>query len=500
MERPKKWNLEADVVILGYGAAGAAAAISAYDAGAGEILVLEKQAPHEPFGLPLSSSYMSGGAFICPNDSENAKRYLNTLYQVSEGLSWTDPEIIEAWTRYALENKDWVERMGIRTKLMRHGGEHKLDGWESIDVYGVIGMGPALVRVLDQQVRARRVSIRYETAAKRLIADENGEVIGVEAVCTKGGAENTVFIRAHRAVILATGGFGFHEEMKLQYLRVCPAYFTGTDAATGDGIRMAQELGAELWHMNCCSARIVIKIPPVAQGMTVMFGGQNTFSIAGPTAHAGYVMVDRDGKRFTNENYKSHSLYYELTGFDSQRVMFPRVPSYWVFDQARIEDGPLVTNKVGAAGAAMLYSWSKDNQKELENGWIKTGNTLPELADKLGLDPAALEATVSAYNKSCELGSDAEFHRPPQTLLPLCKPPFYAIEVWPGGPNTQGGPRRNRRAQVMRTDGTPIPRLFSAGELGSIYGMLYPASGGNIAECIAFGRIAGENASRYPSL
>jgi len=74
------------------------------------------------------------------------------------------------------------------------------------------------------------------------------------------------------------------------------------------------------------------------------------------------------------------------------------------------------------------------------------------------------------------------------------------VALWPGGPNTQGGPRRNSKAQVLRADGFPIPRLYSAGELGSIYGMLYPGSGGNLAECIAFGRIAGENASEFHPL
>lgn len=79
-------------------------------------------------------------------------------------------------------------------------------------------------------------------------------------------------------------------------------------------------------------------------------------------------------------------------------------------------------------------------------------------------------------------------------MVPVTTGPFYAVPLYPGGPNTQGGPRRNAKAQVLRPDGTPIPRLYSAGELGSIYGVQYPG-GGNVGECFAFGQIAGKNAA-----
>ena len=125
---------------------------------------------------------------------------------------------------------------------------------------------------------------------------------------------------------------------------------------------------------------------------------------------------------------------------------------------------------------------------------------MQELAGRIGVDSATLVDTIKKYNQACREGRDADYGRSPATLAPLETPPYYAMPLWPGGPNTQGGPRRNGRAQVLRADGTAIPGLYSAGELGSIYGMLYPAGGGNIAECIAFGRIAGEQASEHPPL
>ena len=110
------------------------------------------------------------------------------------------------------------------------------------------------------------------------------------------------------------------------------------------------------------------------------------------------------------------------------------------------------------------------------------------------MNSSVLHESIQRYNRFCQKGDDVDFHRPPWSLTPIENPPYYAVKLWPGGPNTQGGPRRNGKAQVVRPDNTPVPRLYSAGELGSVWGMLYQG-GGNIAECIAFGRIAGNNAA-----
>jgi succinate dehydrogenase/fumarate reductase flavoprotein subunit len=158
--------------------------------------------------------------------------------------------------------------------------------------------------------------------------------------------------------------------------------------------------------------------------------------------------------------------------------------------------GQLVSRETGAAGPLRLYDWSDDNEKELDRGWITRGATIEGLADTLDMEPAVLRQTLRDYNAGCDVGTDA-FGRPPATLVGLT-PPFYAMRLWPGGPNTQGGPERNARAQVMRVTGEPVPRLYAAGELGSVYGTLYPVGGANLAECIAFGRIAGENAADEP--
>jgi predicted oxidoreductase len=141
-----------------------------------------------------------------------------------------------------------------------------------------------------------------------------------------------------------------------------------------------------------------------------------------------------------------------------------------------------------------LYKWSADNSEEVKKGWIVSASTIVELAQKIKLDPQVLADTVNKYNSYTTDKKDLAFPaRPAASMIPLDTAPFYAVPLLPGPNNTFGGPRRNAKAQVINTYGEPIPRLYSAGELGSIF-VQYPQGGANNGECIAFGRIAGKNA------
>jgi predicted oxidoreductase len=101
--------------------------------------------------------------------------------------------------------------------------------------------------------------------------------------------------------------------------------------------------------------------------------------------------------------------------------------------------------------------------------------------------------TLTEYNRACATGEDP-VGRPPDSLVALDKPPFYCMPLWPGGPNTSGGPRRNEHAEVLDVFGQPIPGLYEAGELGEAVGALYPSNGANISDALCFGRIAVERA------
>ena len=481
------WSAAADIVIVGFGAAGAVAAITAQDMKA-KVLILEKQPNNY-----ISNSTMSGGVFICLSDISAAIEYMEHLYKVDDGLYWTNRDIIRVWAEYTSQNKDWLEKLGGNVKLLGGGGEHDIPGHESIQLYYFRGLGNGLMRFLTQQVLFRDIQVMYDTPANELLTNLKGEVIGVRAY----GKNGEVNIKASRAVIMALGGFEFNEEMKLNYLKVYPTYFAGSPANTGDGIKMVQKLGASLWHMNCCSASWVLKFPGLPIALGPNFRGTKGLinwvrdGVRGNPC--GYIIVDKYGKRYTNEEFKRHTVYYELAAYDSQRLEYPRVPSYWIFDHKRIEMSPLPLMWYGPM-LPRLYEWSKNNQEEINRGWIVQGQDPEELAIKLKMNPATFMNTIENYNQYCEQKEDPEFGRPSQHLTPLREPPFFATKIWPGSANTQGGPRRNEKSQILNADGEPIPRLYGAGEFGSIYGMLYPSGGGNIAECIAFGRIAAENA------
>lgn len=521
------WHKESEVVVAGYGGAGAVASITAHDAGR-DVLVLEKQSREKRH----PSTFMSASSIICPSDVDGAIEHMKALYRAGPDLYETDPSVLKVWAEYCSENVSWIEKNGGRVKLFSKVGEHhNIPGYEAIQNYrfdmgefptpwGLRGYGYGLFTWLQELVEHRSIDIEYDTAVRWLITDGDGEVVGVQV--EQGG--QVVNIRASRAVILTTGGFEFNERLKLNHLRVSPTYFYANPDNTGDGVLMAQEVGAALWHMSACSAKAIARFPDFPTGFPINFWGygegmsreqtygfsdkarekviqsaagqkddSHTMGYAPAKAACGVMQVDRFGMRFTNEVWKQHTHYYELTGFDSHQSVYPRVPCYWIFDNARMQRGQLVLRESGAAGPLQLYPWSQDNQAEVERGWVTQADTIEHLAQKLEMDPATLRQTLTDYNRACDVGHDP-LGRPPHTLVPL-EPPFYAMRLWPGGPNTQGGPERNERAQVVSVTGDPIPRLYAAGELGSIYGMLYPVGGGNIAECIAFGRIAGENAS-----
>lgn len=489
-----KWDAEAEVLIVGYGGAGAVAAITAHDKGA-DVLLLEKQeAAHH-----ITSTGMAGGYILCPSSAEDAALFAEALYRVSDELSWTDREVLWAWAKYSAQNKEWLEKtLKSQPKFAGPVAEADFPGRDSLVAYLYRGRGFGLFKALCREIAARKIRVMHQAPARRLLTNPQGEVVGVRAANLSGVREKEMNVRATKAVILTCGGFQFNEAMKLQYLKVYPFYGHGTPASTGDGIKMAQEVGADLWHMSACSGRLMAKFPDFPIAFSLDFDGLRSLARKRDprVKPAGYLWVDSRGQRFTCEEAVPHYVHYEMSVFDSQKTESPRLPSYWIFDQKRLDMGPLVAEFMGAAGPYHLYRWSQDNRQEIARGWIVQAPTVKELAQKLSLNPDALVKTVRAYNLHCRRGEDAEFGRKPAGLVPLATPPYCAVRLWPGGPTTHGGPRRNARAQVVNVWGNPIPGLYAAGEMGSVYGMLYIAPGGFLAECLAFGRLAGENAAQ----
>jgi succinate dehydrogenase/fumarate reductase flavoprotein subunit len=205
------------------------------------------------------------------------------------------------------------------------------------------------------------------------------------------------------------------------------------------------------------------------------------------------IRVDKQGKRFMSENRPSRHGFGQkeyLMFFDGVIGDFTRLPCWAIFDESGRTRGPLATKrKFGWYGWYSDYEWSRDNSQEIAKGWIVKGETVAELATKISMKPADLEDTITKYNGYCKNGVDPEFDRPKNSLLALEKPPYYAVKLFPTMVNTQGGPRRNAKCQVVDPYNEPIPRLYSAGEMGSFWGWMYNG-GGNNAECLCTGQIA----------
>lgn len=270
--------------------------------------------------------------------------------------------------------------------------------------------------------------------------------------------------------------------------------FIGWKYNTGDGINLALGVGAKLWHMNQICGFFCIDIPEFDSAYNC-FGG-NPFS---------WIFVDKCGRRFANEeNRMSHNFWTYAAEMDWENLGFMRVPSYMVFDESRRLAGAIGTSYTSWLPVEMggNVEWSKDNIFEIEKGWIKKGNTVMELAAAIGdrMDASILSQTIKDWNTACEAGVDNAFGRSGRTLIPLVRPPYYAVKIMPGGICTMGGPERNERCEILDLDNKPIPRLYEAGDLGGIFGHAYGAFGGNIGCLVmAHGRIAGRNAAALKS-
>jgi succinate dehydrogenase/fumarate reductase flavoprotein subunit len=211
-----------------------------------------------------------------------------------------------------------------------------------------------------------------------------------------------------------------------------------------------------------------------------------------------WIVVDQDGRRYMNEctPYTQDTSHRPMEFFDTVRQIFPRLPSYLIYDEngrKMYQIGAPTYNKKGLA-----FSWSEDNQREVELGIIKKAETVEELARLIHVQPAAMKSTLDRWNERCKQQCDEEFGRPPGTMVKIDTPPYYMGGVWPVVSNTQGGPVHNPRQQIINVFGEPIPRLYAAGELGSAFGYLY-LSGGNLAECLVTGKIAGAGAAALPA-
>ncbi|MGX1811635.1 FAD-dependent oxidoreductase [Nocardia sp. NPDC055321] len=470
-----QWDIDTDVVVVGFGGAGCAAAIAAHDAGA-RVLILEKMAADHAGG----STRVSGAVWFDNQDPDRAAVYLRSL---SAGLPIPEP-VVRSWAAETARNSDWMRALGIEVGLAVPAppeypdleGSDVMRGW--IGVEGVMG-GGKLWAALSEAVRARGIEVRLATPARELVV-AGATVTGVLA----DTADGTLRVRARRGIVLATGGFEADPDMVRDHLGLPDPVVWGTPAATGDGHRMAMKAGADLWHMSNMMTLPGLRAPGYTAGFYTAF----------PHAR-GYLYLGRDGRRCCNETVALGHGHARVHG---SYQLFPVEPMHILFDENTRRAGPIVPGRdvlaVSWAQQIEGYDWSADNTAEIDKGWIQRADTLAELATLIGLDPAALTDTVERYNAACAAGHDPEFGRHPRTLIPLTQAPYYAFASAPLLGWSNGGPRRDENARVLDPFGAPIPGLYAAGNVSSTYSRCKDG-GFHIADALAFGRVAGQHAA-----
>jgi succinate dehydrogenase/fumarate reductase flavoprotein subunit len=504
---PTNWSQTADVVVVGYGGAGAVTAITAYDAGA-NVLILEKTPSYATLGF--KGTTISGGGGNTSMNAGNAVYVSDPVaganYVYQQGWGNTPRSVCEALAWMETENPAWLTQMGIKYTLSSATGEFPtLPGSSGFGGMS-LASGNVFFQQLDALVQKRQIPILFSTAATDLIqSPTTGEILGVKALAN---ASEVLNIKANRAVALTTGSIEYNETYKADSMRVYPAHFYGWQYCTGDSVTMGSKVGAAMWHMGAMSARMVPWFPqyPIA------------FGTCAPSQH-GWIYVDKTGNRYADEteiSTYSHNWWIKLSDFDLTVPWYTRIPSFIVFDSTCFNAGAITSGSNGQLPPQLDPRPVWTNALALSNGWIQQGATIPALVAAMNatayvglnpgstntspasnvtinINPTTLQTTLNNYNAFCTSGVDTQFGRPKSTLIPIVTPPFYAMPLWPGGPSAFGGPVRNAQGQVCDADNNPIPRLYAAGENGSIDGML--SLGANNAQMIAFGRIIGSNAA-----
>ncbi|MBS0222437.1 MAG: FAD-dependent oxidoreductase [Proteobacteria bacterium] len=337
-------------------------------------------------------------------------------------------------------------------------------------IAGRVGLGNGLVVGLARGCLDHGCTILLDADVKRLVSDGQG-VTGVEAVIA---GERTV-IHARKGVVLATGGFDWAPDYMPQHfpsIEIIGAPRTNT----GDGQRMAVEVGAELAHMDQAN---------IAPASFTQYEGHRHAQPLYETYAPHCILVNREGKRFVSEGSAALGAAIDERGPDGK----PRhIPAWRIFDSRYV-------NRLSAMYAAK------------DPGFVRTAETIEALAAKIGLDPQTLKATVDRFNGWSKEGVDRDFHRgetawerhytKDRALATVEEPPFHAAPFLYASVGTKGGPRTNRRCEVLRPDKSVIGGLYCAGiAMANPIGTKGVGAGTTIGPCLTFGYIAGKAIAR----
>ncbi|ABW17744.1 flavocytochrome c [Alkaliphilus oremlandii] len=446
-----------DVVVIGAGGAGLSAAIEIKGAGA-SVVVLEKMA------FIGGNTLISGGELNAPETWIQEKLGIEDsidLYKedtLKGGDHQADEKLVTVLANNARQAVEWLrDTVNVSFKedyLMQFGG-HSVPR----AAYPQGGSGNELIGKLGAKAEEMNIPVRKQTKAEEILADKDGKVNGVRAVDKDG---NEIIFKANKGVIVATGGFGANVEMRKQYNSEYDERYMETvqPSSTGDGIIMAQKLGAALVGMEN------IQTYPTCNPAT------GILSYVADTRFNGAVLINKEGNRFVEELERrdviSKAILAQTDGM-----------GYLIWDTT-------IKNN------SHMDDYMEEFNQLVAQGMLIKADTIEEVAQFFDINVEQLKQTIEKYNQYAVNGKDEDFNRRGE-IIGLTEAPYYLQKVTPAIHHTMGGLKIDTEARVIDNEGNPIPGLFAAGEVtGGIHGT--NRLGGNaITDIIVFGRIAAES-------
>jgi len=461
-DMPAKWDESVDVVVIGSGFAGLAAAIESKQKGA-SVVILEKMR------VAGGNSIINGGVFAVAGspkqEAEGIKDSPELLLQdmMKAGLDMNHPELARMIAEKSREAAEWTESLGVKYKeRVMHMGGHSVPRsyvtWNS--------SGSAIVNKQLEKVKGLGVEVRKKTYVMAIIQDKKGRVAGVKIregyrfPDEKSG--KVKYLKANKGVVLASGGFSRDLYFRtLQDPKLTEDLdSTNQPGATGELLMEAFRIGATPVQISWI--QLGPWTSPDEKGMGIGY----IFNVAAGFLYG--VMVDpTTGKRFVNElaNRKIRADAIVKTGH----------PAVTLSDSRGIKRVAHFIDKM------------------IKKGVVKKFDTIEDLAAEYKISVGSLKETIGNWNKYLKQGKDEELGRYMQTdSKPIAVAPFYACRAWPKVHHTMGGIQINAKAQAIGLDRKPIAGLYAAGEIaGGVHGAVRLGSCA-VLDCIVFGRIAGQ--------
>ncbi|MCI8515749.1 MAG: FAD-binding protein [Hungatella sp.] len=487
------WDEEkqADVIIVGAGGAGLAAAIAAADEGAESIIIVEKLGKTGG-SLNFTSGSMSGAETIIQelDGIEDTKEsYIEDI--LSNGAQLGDRELIEIFVDEDVDAIQWLWDHGLSEytfseqngKKSVFAPEHQLYSIQR--TYKPKAMDPANYKsavheILDKEIAGYdNITIDYYTEITELVGNEKGQVL--TAVGYNSDTKKTVAYKADKGIVMATGGYSGNPKMMGKYAEYGENYLVGgADSADGKGIRIMQNAGAAVDEEK------LAYIPTFPMGLEYSEGKGAIGDVY--MWKAGGIYVNQEGKRFINETLDE--VVPRETALEEQTGAV----QYNIFTDKIVED-------LKAAKAAFMWEYYYEPEQGIGHKLIQSADTLEELAGIIGVPADTLAETVKAYNEAVEAGGTDEFGRdfsgtPTAYSVAVNKiegDKYYAVPIKALVVMTLGGVTVNHDMQVVDESGNPIPGLYAAGEVvGGIWGR-FVSGGTGVMGPVVFGRITGRN-------